>query len=186
MLFSPNFQTAKIHELLFRLDQRITITTNIDPIYDNFLHRETQGNTRIVKFCDAGAAAFIRNSHNHLIKMHGCVTAPNNIIFSQNEYASARLKYGDFYTAIGALFLSNTLVFVGSGLSDPDIKLLLENNQINLPGMPPHYMISPTKFHTDELAALEDSRNLKLLSYSSADNHSELIESFQELVQRLP
>ena len=87
---------------------------------------------------------------------------------------------------IGALFLSNTLVFVGSGLSDPDIKILLENNQINLPGMPPHYMISPTKFHTDELAALEDSRNLKVLSYSSADNHSELIESFQELVQRLP
>ena len=162
----------------------MVITTNIDRIYDTFVTGQTDGHTRIKTFSSNDAYKFIRSPNNHLVKVHGCVSNPDNLIFTQNEYARARSLHHDFYSAITAAFLSQTVLFIGTGLNDPDMRLLLENIRLGFPNMPPHYFVSSARFHQDELIALRESRNLKILKYPK-DDHSVLVKSLAKLVSSI-
>jgi hypothetical protein len=183
-LRSPNFQVDEIHKLIFQLDQRLVFTTNVDEIFDNYVRQETSNNFTVKSYYDDDASVFLRNPDQYLIKLHGCVTKPSQMIFTQTDYASARSKFSNFYDAIAAGFLAHTVLFIGCGLQDPDIRILLENNKFGFPHLSPHYLILPRKLHEDEIATNLESKNLKILSYSAKDDHHELIDSLKFLVQQ--
>lgn len=184
-LSDPQFQKAEIHEHIFNLDQRIFLTPNFDNIFENFVQAITHGQALIKQFCDLDVHEFLRDSRQYVIKIHGSIQSPTQVIFTQRDYAEARVKHSAFYSALDACLLSHTFLFLGCGTSDPDISLILENHNFSFPYSMPHYFVSPDRMNDDMRTSLRQNRNLKVLTYDPVGNHKNLTEGIKELAAKL-
>lgn len=182
----PKFEPAKVHESIFKLDSRIVVTPNIDKIYETFANHKAKGSIKTKHFYDDDVANAIRRSNRLVLKIHGSIDSPSKMIFTRAEYAAARIKYSEFYAILDALLITNTFVFLGCGVNDPDIRLMLENYNFRFMGARRHFLTMPIgALSPEEATALEASMNLKLLLYRPKKNHKELIDSIADLRQKV-
>lgn len=181
----PGYSAAKIHESIFKLDQRIYLTPNFDQIFENFVNAETDGQVTVKRHTDPDVHNFLREDRMHIIKVHGSIDQPDDLIFTQHDYAKSRVKYSAFYDVLDACLLSHTFLIIGCGVSDPDLALLLENQRFNFPNSRPHYLVTSTKLPKDMQTSLKSNRNLKCLTYSDTENHIELLQSLEALAAYL-
>ncbi len=180
---SPGYQAAKIHELLWKLDVRITMTPNFDVIYDTVVSAKGSGTVSVKKYFDADVADALRRKERVVIKSHGSVIDPDKLIFTRVDYAKARSEHGEFYELLDALLRTHTFLFIGCGLEDPDIRLLLEDYCFRHPYAPQHYFVIPSKrFSSAVKAVFEDSLRVKLLEYKYTDDHANLTVELAKLV----
>lgn len=181
---SPQYQHSKIHEDVFKLDSRIVATPNFDKIYETYANAQAYGSIRVKHHYDDDVAEAIRRSHRLILKVHGTIDTPQHMIFSRKEYAEARQKYLSFYSVLEALVLTHTFLFLGCGINDPDIRLLLEDIYFRHPNGRPHVLVLPRgEEHKGVLKILEDTMNVKVLLYSKAGDHNELMVSVKELTE---
>lgn len=179
---NPQFSEADIHREIFKLDSRIVITPNFDSIYETYVSNATHGAVTVKNYYDEDIANSIRKHDLLILKLHGSINTPNQMIFTQKDYALARNSYSSFYQLLNALLLTQTFIFMGAGLNDPDIKLLLENYAFQFSKCRKHYFIIPKKQLSDkEIEIYEETLNVKFLQYNSVDNHKELTDSLSQL-----
>lgn len=178
----PGYQPSEIHDLIYSLDSRIVITPNIDKIYDQCTFVNSNGTVVTKKYYE-DIAPFLRQSDYLVIKAHGCVDDSQHIVFTHKQYNTARYQHASFYRLLDALVLTNTFVFIGCGLTDPDIQLTLENSNFSFPHCKPHYFITASGNVSDEVAkSLLNNRNIKILTYDNNDGtHKELLEDLKNL-----
>lgn len=180
---APQYQTSDIHKHIFSLDSRLVITQNFDKIYDTYASAASQG-TVIVKSYDEGDVSnFIRKRHRLIIKAHGSIDAPNDMVFTKGDYARARHRFAAFYSLLDGLMLTHTCLFLGCGVTDPDIQVLLERNVQLHPTSNPHYIAMGSHFSADYKRAVKKTMNLEVLQYSPKDNHVELQSSIEKLAE---
>ena len=183
---TPGFSEADIHREIFKLDSRIVITPNFDNIYETYVSNETHGAISIKNYYDQDIASSIRKRDPLILKLHGTIATPAQMIFTQLDYAQARINNSSFYQLLNALLLTQTFLFMGAGLNDPDIKLLLENYAFQYKTSRKHYFLLPKKRLTEkEMEIYEETLNIKFLQYSPADNHKELTDSLCILNQQV-
>ncbi|UWQ77948.1 SIR2 family protein [Leisingera sp. S132] len=178
---TPGFSPAEIHKVIFNLDQRIYLTPNFDQIFENYVSGVTGGLVSVMRYTDPDVHNFLREDRTHIIKVHGSIEHPAELIFTQHDYAKARVSHSAFYDVLDACLLSHTFLFIGCGISDPDLNLLLENHRFNFPHSRPHYLVTSSKVPKDMVSSLRSNRNLKCLTYDAKDHHVELLESLQAL-----
>src|SRR5262249_19570379 len=130
----PGFQPTKIHEYILELDPKVVVTTNYDQIYDNFCKQgqATEGYS-VLRYHDENILDEIRSTARVIIKAHGCLSDTTKIVLTRSQYFKAKQSYPSLYSILDSLFLVNTVLFVGCGLTDPDIQLVLENTNIAVP-----------------------------------------------------
>lgn len=180
------FSAAPIHKHIFSLDSRITITPNFDKIYDNYA-QTTSRNTIVLKhYYDNDIIKYLRGRDSLIIKNHGTIDTTDKIIFTQSDYAKARIENSDFYKIMEALILTHTFVFLGAGLNDPDIKLLFENYATTFHLSKNHYFVIPNNIYSDiELQVYKETMHLDFIKYDPKDNHQELTNGLENLVQQV-
>jgi len=180
---APRFQPAEIHRDIFKLDSRIVLTQNVDKIYDAFASSESNGTVYVKEYSTNDVALVVRGNRRCVFKVHGTVDTPAEMIFTREEYAKARYRCSAFYSLLDALTVTHTLLFIGCGISDPDVQLMLERHAHVFPGSRPHYMVSPKgAFHADIEHSIKKNMNLRFLFYKPKDHHIELRQSINELV----
>lgn len=180
---TPGYKPSELHEIIFRLDQRVVFSLNIDSIYDNLVLNQTDGRTVVKNYYDEDVHSFLRDRQDFVIKIHGTVTSPDRIIMTQKEYSAARTRFSRFYTILDAAVLSHTLLFIGCGVSDPDLNLLFENQNFRFPISKPHYLVTSSKTNKDLEVSLRENRNLRCLKYDERDNHKDLVVKLKELLE---
>lgn len=181
---TPKFLAANIHEHIYNLDSRIVATPNFDKIYDTYATKTSEGTITVKKYYDKDIVEFIRSHESFILKIHGCIDSPNQLIFTRKDYAKSRNEYHQFYKILEALIITHTFIFVGCGVNDPDIRLLLENNAFSFEYGRKHYIIVPNKSITsDQKEILQETLNLNFIFYDSSDNHKQLTDSLKELVE---
>ena len=179
----PQYKPHRIHEDIFKLDCRIVITPNVDKIYEVYAQSETSGAVLVKKYYDSDLISKIKTDERIILKMHGTLDESSKMIFTRSQYTNARYEYAMFYRILEALSLNYVFVFLGCGVSDPDIQLVLENYSFVFPGSPPHYFItSEEEIHDEYKRIIGENRNLNIITYSSKNNHKELLDSLHELV----
>ena len=179
----PHFHEAEIHKDIFKLNQRIVITPNFDKIYDSYATHESQGTVHVKKYDEeADIADGLRRHDMLIIKMHGTIDAPKKVIFTQKDYAIARTNNTKFYKIIESLIMTHTFIFIGAGINDPDVRLLLENYSTMFHTAMPHYFITTKDNIKNREEIYSEIFNLKFLTYDSKDYHKELSDSIHELV----
>lgn len=181
----PNYSASKLHDEIFRLDQRITLSLNLDNIYETYVQQQTGGMVHVKRFFDNDVFKFLRDDSYFVIKIHGSIESPDQIIFTQKQYSEARTRNALFYSALDACILSRTILFVGCGVSDPDLNLLLENQNFRFLDAQPHYIITSSKINKHLEQSLRNNRNLKCIKYDASNNHAELFKIFETLNEKV-
>lgn len=173
---NPIFKPSELHNCIRDIDCKIVMTTNFDKIYDNLCNDtgyvvcNYQETPKII--------SNIKTSNRLIIKTHGCIDDPEHMVFTQKDYYEARGNYPQFYRLLEALFLTNTVVFLGYSLNDPDINLILENVSNSTNSGCPHYVItSEAQEHMKR--HWRESYNISCLEYGY--DHNELLTNLQEL-----
>lgn len=176
------FLVSEVHKTIFKLDAKIVITPNFDNIFDRYALQESNGTTLVKRFYEGDIAESIRLNKRIIIKNHGSIETPNELIFTRKEYAEARIKNQAFYTILDSLSITNTFLFLGCGTNDPDIRLLLEDNKYRFQYSREHYFTLPKKSNPNGVnEILEETMNIKILEYDKKDNHKEFGESLEDL-----
>jgi hypothetical protein len=181
---TPGYQPADIHKKIFSLDSRIVATPNFDKIYETYANSQAHGSIVVKQHYDSDVISTIRGSGRLILKIHGTIDSPNNLIFTRAEYAEARTKFSTFYEVLEALALTHTFLFFGCGVNDPDIKLLLEDSLFKHNSSRSHVMLLPDNaLHKSVIAVIQDTMNLNIMQYSPKENHKELLDSIINLLQ---
>ena len=123
-----------------------------------------------------------------VLKAHGTIERPETIVLTQKDYA--RLIHGSagYRTFLKALF-DGTILFLGFGLNDPELRLLLEELHEIFEGHTPlHYALLDVSGTTEtEQKNFESHYGVRIISYlSSAIDHPEVIEFLWEIIAKLP
>ncbi|MFJ5961863.1 SIR2 family protein [Pseudarthrobacter oxydans] len=180
---TPGYKPAELHKSLHALDTAVVLTPNFDTIFDRFAQNETNGATVVKNYYDDDVPLVLRRPYRAVLKVHGTIDEPSQMVFTRGDYARARNRYQSFFQLIEALFLTHTFLFVGTSINDPDLRLFLENLHHAHPNSPPHYMTSPNGEISSHLdSAIRNNMNLKLLRYSPNNGHSALLQGIQNLV----
>lgn len=183
---TKRFEVADIHKTIFELDSRIIISPNVDVIYETYATSQTQGTTIVKTYTDNDITDVIRTGSILIIKNHGKISNPHEVIFTANDYAQIRNRYREFYDIINALILTRTFLFVGAGLHDPDIKLLMENYSFRYKYSRKHQFVIPSdEMSIDEENIYSDLLNMNFLKYDRSNEHKELKDSLAELVNKV-
>lgn len=173
----PDYKPSKVHELISDIDPKITITTNFDLIYEKSIPRQavtTVVYNNCTNYCDA-----IRSNKRVLVYAHGNVDNIREIVFTKEKYFTAKRDYPEFYSITQALFMTNTVLFIGCGLNDPDINLLLENVYIRTSSLKPHYNVTLEGVHASVKKDWKNSYNIETLEYGPS--YDDLISELEEL-----
>ncbi len=178
----PKYASADIHKDIFRLNSRFVITSNVDKIYDRLAQNESEGTIIIKNYYDDDVANVCRTLGRVILKLHGDIDTPAKMIFTRNEYAGARVKYGHFYSILDALILTHTFLFLGCGMRDPDMQLAMETSAFRYAHTAPHYVVLPGPVHPEIEESIRRNMNLKTLTYSPRSNHTALASSVSWLV----
>lgn len=179
----PHYAASPVHHSIFALDSRIVITQNFDKIYDTFASASSQGTVIVKSYDDDDVSNFIRKRQRLVIKAHGSIDTPGAMVFTKGDYARARHKHAAFYSLLDGLMLTHTCLFLGCGLSDPDIQVLLERNVQLHPTSNPHFIVMGSRFSQDFRRAVKKTMNLEVLQYNPKDNHFELQTSLTQLAE---
>jgi hypothetical protein len=178
----PNYRPAPIHEAIYNIDSRIVLSTNFDRIYDNYAITASEQTIVIKHHTDDDIGMLIYGDDRYIIKLHGSIDAPRKMIFTASDYAEARTKYRSFYSIVDSLISTSICLLIGSGLEDPDIKMLFEDYKSRT-HLIPHYILLPKPLHADEVALVKATRGLNVILYSSKNNHKELTDGLFRLAE---
>lgn len=108
-----------LHGLLASLPSSEAVTTNYDKLFEAAY--KTRG--RDVAVLPENP----RNTKGHwLLKLHGSVDRPENIILTRSDYLSMPRQYGALMGLVQGLLLMRRMVFVGYSLSDEDFHELID------------------------------------------------------------
>jgi hypothetical protein len=181
LFVQPRYSKSRIHEAVLKIDPKIVITTNYDDIYDNYCRSGMAvDGYNTCKYYEQHLINDLRSPVRLVIKAHGCVSDPSKIVLARSQYFKQKQHHSSFYNVLDALFLTNTLLFIGYSLSDPDIQLVLENSNIAAPSSHTHYAIIPNDIPHDIEQAAAKAYNIHFLKFSSTD-YQEVENSIEEL-----
>lgn len=180
---TPQYVPAEVHNKIFLLDARIVVTQNFDRIYDIHAGAKSQGTIYVKSYDENDTADFIRRRRRVVLKAHGSIDAPGQMVFTRGDYARARYSHAGFYSLLDGLMLTHTCLFLGCGTSDPDIAMMLERAVHLHPSAVPHFIVMGGKPNSDLERAYKRTLNLEVLSYDAANNHAALLPALDDLVQ---
>jgi hypothetical protein len=179
----PAFDAAPIHDSIIKLDSRVTATPNFAKIYETRINHQQGASVAVKHYYDNDLAEVIRGTSRVIIKVHGTVDKPSEMIFTRSEYAIARSKHRSFYMIVESLVMTHTFLFLGCGLDDPDIRLILEDYAFQHGFGKPHFFVLPKdQIHKHIKPKIESSLNIKILEYDPHSNHAQLKDAIDELI----
>lgn len=185
LFVQPRYEKSIIHETTLRIDPKVVVTTNYDDIYDAYCRTGiAQDGYNVCKYYEQHLATDLRSPVRLIVKVHGCVNDISKIVLSRSQYFRAKQENYDFYEILNALFMTNTLLFLGYSMYDPDIQLVLENANIFSRSTHPHYALVGDDIIPDIEEAMRKTYNIEFLKYP-AGQHEEANKFIQELAEQV-
>ena len=120
--------------------------------------------------------------------MHGCAKHAADTILSRSDYFNLRKKYRSFFELTSSLYKLNTVLFIGCGIEDPDINLILENNNIETDTTNPSYAMVGSKSYAARIKdTIKSQYNIELIIYEqdNESDHSKFEIKLHELKDRV-
>lgn len=181
---NPVFQPSDLHKCIFDLDARIVITTNFDKIYDRYCtsvsNAAQTGAFKTISYYSHDLVDEIRSDTRLIIKAHGSIDDISKMIFTRAEYHKAKIEHPKFYDILKAIFLTHTAVFIGCGMEDPDVLLLLEDVKITASAERPHYVLIKSK--SQDMFSMSDwKKTYNICPLEYGPSHADLVTDLRAL-----
>jgi len=178
-------EPAYNHELLTEIGFRAITTTN----YDRLIEKAYKEARPIYTQNDIDQHAELLKTDNrdfYIFKMHGDIKDPKSIVIDFSDYEKLRYNNSGYRKFVQSLFLSNTVLFLGFGNNDPEIKQFMEeikylfNNQDNKQH---HFILMDKNKISDTKTKLWlECFGLKTIVYENSDrSYAQITEFLKEL-----
>lgn len=175
-----------IYNSILQIDPKTIITTNYDEFIErNFDHFNAGGSSHLIKsYTTRNLLGDLRSPVRSIIKMHGCITDPSDIVLDRSSYFMARRNNAGFFATLQALMTVNTVLFLGYSISDPDIQLILENISLQSPSDFRHYALISKFDHPAIRQSLAETYSINFVEYPSGD-HGQVPPAIEQLRTRV-
>jgi hypothetical protein len=163
---------SSLYSDMFRMDPKVIVTTNYDEFIErNFNHYSDGLESHIVsKHDNVRLINDLRSPERSIIKIHGCISEPNNIVFDRVSYYNLKKSNPSLASILISLMTLNTVLFVGYSVNDPDIQLILEDVKVTTSGSYPHYALLSKFEHTSMRRVFLETYNISAIEYPDG-NH---------------
>ncbi|MFO1227565.1 SIR2 family protein [Roseateles sp.] len=185
-LLTAEFQQAaeisRLHKALIHLDPRLIVTTNFDKLIETAWGQDSGASyPTVVTAIESSIFRLFRDDEKYLIKLHGPIDSPQNIVFDTTSYQSSAFSNRYYVEMLATLLLTHTFLFVGFSMADPAVAMIVENAAYRFPSNRPHYIFQPGTATPEVDELWKKLRKLYVLRYSDADNHVALAEQIEAL-----
>lgn len=159
----------KVHDRILLMNPRRIVTTNFDDLIEKSV---TQRLLSFKKICSDEQVSSI-DSGPYILKVHGDFSK-NNIVFRENDY----LRYEDDFRLISNLlrtiFATDTVVFIGYGLNDYNIKLILDwaKRILGNEFICPYFIYTDKKQLSKSDIEYQSARGLRLIDSNKFKGHN--------------
>ena len=122
--FQQAADTSRLHKAIISLEQRVIVTTNFDKLIENAWNESGISRyPRVVSKIDQQVFKLFRDDENYLIKIHGSIDEPGEIVFDKTSYQRAAFSNLFYQDLIKTLLLTHTFLFIGFSMDDPAVSL---------------------------------------------------------------
>lgn len=128
------------------------ITTNYDKMIEEMFSFEPL----------IGNDILLSNPYGSVYKIHGCISSPDKIIITENDYRIFEEKYELIRAQLLSLFIHNPIIFIGYNIGDKNIKDILRT------------IFSYVDYNSDDSKAIRD--NFLLVEYEPNSTNTEVVE----------
>lgn len=189
LFIEPEYETSLCHRLLVGIAPKIFVTTNYDTLLEGALIAGP-GHNSYTQFEHTrdGLLDAVRSPSTILVKLHGCAKYPNDIVLSRSDYFRLRKKHTACFDVISSIYKLNTVLFIGCGIEDPDINLILENNQIQVDTTNPSYaMVGSMSYAAKLKETVRSQYNIELVMYEQTNDsdHSNFEPTLKALSEQV-
>lgn len=175
----------EIHRKLIKLPYKFIITTNYDTLLEDAFVEVFAKQAKVRTFRESADVSYdLWGNRQFILKAHGDASSPQQgIVLTEKDYREIIFNMLGYQSILQTLFSTKTILFTGSSLVDPELKLLLSfvHNAFH-GGGPKHYAL----INSDEMNSVEADNwrknfNIQIIPYSPNNNHAELEQFIDEL-----
>jgi hypothetical protein len=169
-------EPGELHTHVYELDLPIVMTTNFDKVYQSAATKLSSSTVKIKSYLDKDLALVAKGDvHSRiLLKAHGSIDDIGSMIFTRSDYIRLRNEHPLFQRVVSSLSITNTLIFVGCGLRDPDLILMLEDLAAVSKGYGEHVCVIDSRQSSELERVYRDCFGLKCFRYKYDRPHTEL------------
>lgn len=171
------FQGSDVHAALLDLQPLIVVTTNYDKIFE----RASLDAFHVHKYDSTSIGSDVRRGEAILLKIHGSVDNIDQIVLTRTDYTRLRRDGAHALDVLKALLFTRTALFVGYGLNDPDIELILENTMGIYQDEPSHYLLCESGAPEHRRHTLAKCYGTQVVEYTSGEFLPSIIELKQQV-----
>lgn len=182
--FSQAGECSDLHRAIVGLKQRITITTNFDKLFEaawQLCNPEAAYWPQVISKIDKNIFKVLRDNAEYIIKLHGTIDNPEELIFAKSEYNRKAFNDWAYRTFIETVLMTYTIIFIGFSMKDPAISYVVEMYAQRLPDARPHYIFLGGEYPDRYIELMKNVRRLFIIPYSEEKNHSHLSELLKDL-----
>lgn len=168
------------HLKIINYPYQFIITTNYDTLLENAFVKVHGKQAKVHSFKDSPDIAYdLWNGRPFILKAHGDANkSQQGIILTEKDYRQILFQEKGYQSILQSLFTTKTILFLGSSLSDPELKLLLSFIHSSFHGGgPTHYaLISEKEMNNVEAESWRKNFNIQIIPYSPENKHTEVSE----------
>jgi hypothetical protein len=136
-----------VHDAIWKINWRGIITTNYDDLIEKSYAKYTGGTDLIAKITyetPGTAASAFRRGLPFVLKAHGDAQTPDTVILTERDYRELIYVQRGLQTLLQTFFCTTSILFIGTSVNDPDIRMLLGFIHSAFHGdTPTHYALIP-------------------------------------------
>lgn len=177
------------HLKIIKYPYQFIITTNYDTLLENAFVKVHGKQAKVHSFKDSPDIAYdLWNGRPFILKAHGDANkSQQGIILTEKDYRQILFQEKGYQSILQSLFTTKTILFLGSSLSDLELKLLLSFIHSSFHGGgPTHYaLISENEMNNVEAESWRKNFNIQIIPYSPENSHievSEFIDMFGKML----
>jgi hypothetical protein len=182
-IFGNINNTNEIQEEIVKLPVPAIFTTNYDRLLEKAL--ADHSNKLPVVYTSFDSTTLWRQfatKEFFLLKVHGDITRPDTVIFSSKDYANHIFSNLAFMSFLQRIFVSNSILFIGSSLNDQYIKRIFEETAFVTQGVAMQHFMFSFKMGPIRRRILRDRFNIRVIDLES---YHEVVPFLGELNAKL-
>ncbi len=166
IFLSKKFKVNAIHKEVFKLNPTHLITTN----YDTLLEEASLENGKFFHTVKQNSDLPYGNFNNMIIKMHGDFEH-KNIVLKEDDYLNYSLNFSLIENYIKSLVSTNTVLFIGYSVNDPNFNLLFQwVKNILRDHFQPAYLIESNKDYSRLEHSYYKNRGINIIYSNEIEN----------------
>lgn len=170
------------HRILVDTPYRAIMTTNYDKLIETAYTLRWKTTPRVIGWSEAESLGSVLYDEQFFVfKLHGDIDNIASVILTRRDYDEIMFRHPHVRTVLQAILLTNTVLFVGYSVRDPDFEMVLAEVSLLFRGTTPlSFALLPADSGVIE-SLYRERMNIQMIPYDPAHDHAEVTEILQAI-----